>query len=77
MELGGSSTSHAVALLLSEDPDETLSRARAIEFYNSERKELEQKITIQALDQIEQNQEEELNSTVVYQPDWHKECWVL
>ena len=64
--------SHAVALLLSEDPEETLSQARAIELYNSERKELEQKITIQALDQIEQNQEEELNSTVVYQPDWHK-----
>ena len=64
--------SHAVALLLSEDKDEALSRARAIELFNSERKELDQKITAQALDQIKQNQEEELYSTVVFQPDWHK-----
>ena len=64
--------SHAVALLLSEDKDEALSRARAIELFNSERKELDQKITAQALDQIKQNQEEEMYSTVVFQPDWHK-----
>ena len=64
--------SHAVALLLSDDPEEALSRARAIELFNSERKELDQKITAQALDQIKQNQEEELYSTVVFQPDWHK-----
>ena len=64
--------SHAVALLLSDDPEEALSQARAIELFNSERKELDQKITAQALDQIKQNQEEELYSTVVFQPDWHK-----
>jgi single-stranded-DNA-specific exonuclease len=64
--------SHAVALLLSEDKDEALFRARAIELFNSERKELDQKITAQALDQIKQNQEEEMYSTVVFQPDWHK-----
>lgn len=64
--------SHAVALLLSEEKEEALSRARAIELFNSERKELDQKITAQALDQIKQNQEEELYSTVVFQPDWHK-----
>ena len=45
---------------------------RAIELFNSERKELDQKITAQALDQIKDNQEEELYSTVVFQPDWHK-----
>lgn len=64
--------SHAVALLLSEEKEEALSRARAIELFNSERKELDQKITEQALDQIKQNHEEELYSTVVFQPDWHK-----
>ena len=64
--------SHAVALLLSESEKEAMSRARAIEIFNSERKELDQKITAQAMDQIKDNQEEELYSTVVFQPDWHK-----
>ena len=64
--------SHAVALLLSESEKEAMSRARAIELFNSERKELDQKITAQAMDQIKDNQEEELYSTVVFQPDWHK-----
>ena len=64
--------SHAVALLLSENEEEAMSRARAIELFNSERKELDQKITAQAMDQIKDNQEEELYSTVVFQPDWHK-----
>jgi len=64
--------SHAVALLLSENKEEAMSRARAIELFNSERKELDQKITAQAINQIKENQEEELYSTVVFQPDWHK-----
>ena len=64
--------SHAVDLLLSEDKEEALLRARTIELFNSERKELDQKITAQALDQIKQNKEEALYSTVVFQPDWHK-----
>ena len=64
--------SHAVALLLSENEEEAMSRARAIELFNSERKELDQKITSQAMDQIKDNQEEEFYSTVVFQPDWHK-----
>ena len=64
--------SHAVALLLSEDKEEALARGRAIELFNSERKELDQKITHQALDQIKQNGEESSYSTVVFQPDWHK-----
>ena len=64
--------SYAVALLLSENKDEAMSRARAIELLNSERKELDKKITAQALDQIKDNQEKESYSTVVFQPDWHK-----
>ena len=64
--------SYAVALLLSENKEEAMSRARAIELLNSERKELDKKITAQALDQIKDNQEKESYSTVVFQPDWHK-----
>ena len=40
--------SYAVALLLSENKEEAMSRARAIELLNSERKELDKKITAQA-----------------------------
>jgi len=64
--------SYAVELLLSKDENEALSRARAIELFNSERKALDQRITAQALDQIDQNQEQENYSSVVFQPDWHK-----
>ena len=64
--------SHAVALLLSENQEVALSRGRAIELLNSERKELDQKITAQALDQIKLNEEEYSYSSVVFQPDWHK-----
>ena len=73
MEQGGSNMAvMRLLLLLSEDKEEAMSLARAIELFNSERKELDQKITAQALDQIKDNQEEELYSTVVFQPDWHK-----
>lgn len=64
--------SHAVALLLSEDKKEALSRSRTIELFNSERKELDKKITAQALNQIKQNHEEASYSTVIFQSDWHK-----
>ncbi len=63
---------HAVVLLLSENQEVALSRGRAIELLNSERKELDQKITAQALDQIKLNEEEYSYSSVVFQPDWHK-----
>ena len=62
----------AVELLLSNDPSEALSRGRAIELFNSERKVLDQHITEQALDQIVENQEQNNYSSVVFQPDWHK-----
>ena len=64
--------SHAVALLLSENDEEALSRGRTIELFNSERKVLDKKITAQALDQIKLNEEEDSYSTVVFQPDWQK-----
>ena len=63
---------YAVELLLSKDPTDALSRARAIELMNSERKALDERITQQALDQIAQNKEQENYSSVVFQSDWHK-----
>ena len=63
---------YAVELLLSKDPTDALSRARAIELLNSERKALDERITQQALDQIAQNKEQENYSSVVFQSDWHK-----
>jgi single-stranded-DNA-specific exonuclease len=64
--------SYAVSLLLSENKEEALLQGRTIELFNSERKELDQKITLQALDQITENGEQTTLSTVVFQPDWHK-----
>ncbi len=64
--------SHAVELLLSKEPIDALSRGRAIELLNSERKALDHHITTQALDQIVENQEQNNYSSVVFQPDWHK-----
>ena len=64
--------SFAVELLLTEEEDQALARGRAIELFNSERRELDKKITQQALDQIKQNEEEACFSSVVFQPDWHK-----
>ena len=64
--------SQAVKLLLSKDPKNALSIARAIELFNSERKTLDQRITQQALNQIAENQEQNNFSSVVFQPDWHK-----
>ena len=43
-----------------------------IEKNNSDRKELDKQITIEALSQIEQNNETEGFTTVVYQENWHK-----
>ncbi|MGI9532449.1 single-stranded-DNA-specific exonuclease RecJ [Lutimonas sp.] len=64
--------SFAVELLSEQNPDKALEFAKAIELYNSDRKDLDKKITEEALDQIKENQEELDFSTVVYNPDWHK-----
>ena len=64
--------SFAVDLLIEENFEQALSYAQAIHSYNSERKELDKSITLEALDQIKLNREETKITTVVYQEDWHK-----
>ncbi len=62
----------AVALLTEYDLDQAEQFASEIEKYNSDRKDLDKQITIEALDQIEINDETVRFSTVVYDPNWHK-----
>lgn len=62
----------AVDFLRSTDEEEITSLLEAINHNNEVRKGLDKKITEQALLQIEQNGLSSKNSTVVYQPDWHK-----
>ena len=62
----------AVALLTEYDLDQAEQFASEIEKYNSDRKDLDKQITIEALDQIEINDETVRFSTVVYNPNWHK-----
>lgn len=62
----------AVQLLTEFDFEQALGFAAEIEQYNTNRKELDQRITKEALQQIEHNQEQDKFTTVVYQPDWHK-----
>lgn len=64
--------SFAVELLSEQNTDKALEFAHSIDTYNSERKELDKKITEEALDQIIKHQEEHDYSTVVYHPNWHK-----
>lgn len=62
----------AVQLLTEFNFEQALGFAAEIEQYNTNRKELDQRITKEALQQIEHNQEQDKFTTVVYQPDWHK-----
>lgn len=62
----------AVELLSEFDFEQAQQFALEIEKNNSDRKELDQQITIEALSQIEQNNETEGFTTVVYQENWHK-----
>ena len=63
---------HAVELLSEFNLEQAIAFAAEIELYNSSRKELDKQITIEALRQIDSNNEKECFSTVVYQEDWHK-----
>lgn len=62
----------AVELLTEADFDSAVEFAKAINEYNSERRDLDKKITQEALLQIEENEETERFSTVVYDENWHK-----
>lgn len=63
---------HAVELLSEFNLEQAIAFAAEIELYNSSRKELDKQITVEALRQIDSNNEKECFSTVVYQEDWHK-----
>jgi len=63
---------YAVELLTEMDFNIAIEFAAAIEIFNADRKELDKKITNEALIQIIDNQEEDRFSSVVFQKDWHK-----
>lgn len=63
---------HAVELMTETDFETAQKMAVAIENFNSDRKELDKKITHEALKQIETNNEQQDFSTVVYHKTWHK-----
>ncbi|MEO8238267.1 MAG: single-stranded-DNA-specific exonuclease RecJ [Flavobacterium sp.] len=63
---------HAVELLTEFDFEQAQQFASEIEQYNSDRKDLDKKITKEAYLQIIENNEQERFSTVVFQEDWHK-----
>lgn len=63
---------HAVTLLTETNPEQAEIYASEIELYNSDRREADQEITKEALQQIEDNNEQERFTTVVYKDTWHK-----
>ncbi|NOR28876.1 MAG: single-stranded-DNA-specific exonuclease RecJ [Lutibacter sp.] len=63
---------YAVELLTEMDFDTAVKFASEIEKNNTDRKELDKNITIEALQQIEDNKEQHTFSTVVYAKNWHK-----
>ena len=63
---------HAVELMTETDFEKAQELAVAIEKFNEDRKELDKKITDEALKQIEENNEQQNSSTVVYSETWHK-----
>ncbi|MFD1017093.1 single-stranded-DNA-specific exonuclease RecJ [Winogradskyella rapida] len=63
---------YAVRLLSETDFALAETYASEIEEYNSDRKETDKKITKEALAQIEDNNEQEGFTTVVYHESWHK-----
>ncbi|TDT46177.1 single-stranded-DNA-specific exonuclease [Maribacter spongiicola] len=63
---------YAVNLLTETNIDQAIQFAAEIEKFNTDRRGLDQEITIEALGQIQENQEEEGFTSVVYKDTWHK-----
>src|SRR5690554_702406 len=63
---------YAVQLLTEFDWKQALTFAAEIELFNSERKKLDEQITLEALDQISANHQESRFTTVVFKENWHK-----
>lgn len=64
--------SQSVELLISQNPEKIKEFASAISTLNDARKEKDGNVTVEAIQQIKDNLEEENFSTVVYNPLWHK-----
>ncbi len=62
----------AVSLLTEFNLEQAEQFASEIEGYNLDRRDLDKQITVEALSQIEENNEKEGFSTVVYHENWHK-----
>ena len=63
---------HAVSLLTETDFNLAAQYAIDIDMFNTERRDTDQRITEEALDQIEKQNEQERFTTVVYNENWHK-----
>jgi single-stranded-DNA-specific exonuclease len=63
---------HAVTLLCETDSDLAAQYANEIDTYNTDRRDTDKRITIEALDQIGEHKEQEGFTTVVYDENWHK-----
>jgi len=63
---------NAVELLLEDNFDNAISFSKEIDEFNIERRGLDKLITNEALEQIEDNEEQSDFTTVVFQEDWHK-----
>ena len=63
---------HAVNLLTETDLTQAETFAAQIEKFNQDRRGLDKEITVEALEQILDNKEEERFTSVVYKDSWHK-----
>lgn len=63
---------YAVELLVETDVEQALYFASSIETYNTDRRDLDARITQEALKQLIINGEEERYTSVVYDENWHK-----
>ncbi|WP_299318009.1 single-stranded-DNA-specific exonuclease RecJ [uncultured Maribacter sp.] len=63
---------YAVNLMTETNMNQAIQFASEIEKFNTDRRGLDQEITIEALGQIQENQEEEGFTSVVYKDTWHK-----
>jgi len=64
--------SHAVHLLTEKKINKATELSKKLEIYNTDRKQTDRAITAEAKLQIEQNNEQENATSVVYNENWHK-----
>ena len=63
---------HAVTLLCETDNNLAAEYAIDIDIYNTDRRDADKRITIEALVQIEKNKEQDRFTSVVFDENWHK-----